>query len=164
MMAKVLMTKSKFQLYRTASENCSAAFSLVETVLAIGVVSFALLAVLGVMSTGSSSLRRAVDSTVYSQIVQSVLASAKQSDFSGLTNSAPVGWNGRLLYFDDRGVMLDGASNALYRATVSILSPAALPGTSSNYSDLAQISVRITKTANTNDAYKVSAIVANNGQ
>src|SRR5687767_4065395 len=56
-------------------------FSLVEVVLAIGVVSFAFVAILGLVPAGMSQFRQAIDTAVCAQIAQRVIGDAQQTDF-----------------------------------------------------------------------------------
>lgn len=60
------------------------AFSLVEVVLAIGIIAFAVVAILGLLAVGSDQFRIALDSTVCSQIAQRIFNDAEQSDFMTL--------------------------------------------------------------------------------
>lgn len=145
-----------------AARSRGGGFTLLEVALAIGVVSFALIAILGSMATGASTLRRAADTATQAQIAQSLLGSAGQSDFSVLTAAAPAGWDGKTNSFDERGFA--SATNAIYTATTKVLSPVSIPGTASPNNKLAKVSVTIVKNANTNDIFTVSEIVASNGQ
>jgi uncharacterized protein (TIGR02598 family) len=70
----------------TASK--SRAFSLVEVVLAVGVVSFAFVAILGLIPAGLAQFRQAMDISVCAQIAQRVISDAQQTDFDILTQSA----------------------------------------------------------------------------
>jgi uncharacterized protein (TIGR02598 family) len=76
-----------------------AGFSLGEVVLALGIVSFALVAVLGLMPAGLNASRRAIDISVGSQVVQRINEELQQTDFDSLT--APGALPDR--YFDDEG-------------------------------------------------------------
>jgi uncharacterized protein (TIGR02598 family) len=133
------------------------AFSLIEVTIAIGIVGFALLAVLGAISTGSNIQRQAINATVQAQIMQSVLGSLRQSDWTGLP-----GWDGTNLFFDERGVVLSNAANAIYTATPTVITSVSLPGAVAN-TNMARVNVQISKNT-TNDSVTVSAIIANNGQ
>lgn len=76
------------------------AFSLVEVVLAIGVVSFAFVAILGLLPAGMSQFRKAIDTSVAADIAQRVIDDAQQTDWDTLTN---IPWPA-YRYFDERGV------------------------------------------------------------
>jgi len=76
------------------------AFSLVEVVLAIGVVAFAFVAILGLLPAGMSQFRKAIDTSVATDIAQRVIDDAQQTDWDTLTNLAWPSYR----YFDERGV------------------------------------------------------------
>lgn len=61
-----------------------AGFSLIECALALGVVSFAFVALVGLIPVGLSTFNSAVDATVGSQISQGLLTEVRQAKFSTL--------------------------------------------------------------------------------
>lgn len=76
-----------------------AAFSLVEVTIALGIVSFALISVLGMMPVGLSSMRAAMDQTTEAQISRRIAGEMMLTPFSRLdawVSNSP-------LYFDDQG-------------------------------------------------------------
>lgn len=83
-------------------------FSLVEVIMAIGIVSFSVLAVLGLMPVGLSTLREATDSTVESQIVQRMASESWLTSFSALQTN----YNDRTFYYDDAGRYLAKSPDA----------------------------------------------------
>src|SRR5947207_4035315 len=62
----------------------SQAFSLIEVVLAVGVVAFAFVAILGLIPAGMSQFRQAIDTSVCSQIAQRVINDSQETDFTTL--------------------------------------------------------------------------------
>ena len=138
------------------------AFSLIEVTIAIGIVGFALLAVMGAISTGSNIQRQAINATIQAQIMQNVMGALRQSDWSKISNTTSSGWSGTNLYFDSRGVVTDQAA-AVYTATPTVSASVSLPGATAN-TNMARVSVQILKNGSTNDSVTVSAIIANNGQ
>ncbi len=80
-------------------------FSLVETVLALGVVAFALVALMGLLPVGLSNFRSAIDASVGAQIYQRVVTDMEQADFHRLVPSGGAGGYFILpiRYFDDQG-------------------------------------------------------------
>jgi uncharacterized protein (TIGR02598 family) len=117
------------------------AFTLIETVMAIGIISFALIGILGLMPAGMVTFQRAMDTSMSSHIVQQVVSNLQQGSFSDLSQQQPI------LYFDDQGNRLTGASEsgvqALYYVNTVVQTPAALPGGPS--SSLASVTVEIVK-------------------
>lgn len=110
-----------------------AAFSLVEVVMAIGIVAFAFISVLGMIPTGLSTFRQAMNTSVGSQIAQRVINDAQQMDFLTLSNQT----SGSFRYFDDQGNELDvsaqgdAPSNAIYHVRMVVTGSTATPSSSS---------------------------------
>jgi uncharacterized protein (TIGR02598 family) len=105
-------------------------FSLIEVTLAIGVISFALLALLGVMPVGMATLRDAMDRTTESQIIRQIGATALLTSYTNL----PTQFSGTTFYYDQEGTLL-GQSPAgrpegtRYSAQATLQSPN-FPGSS----------------------------------
>jgi len=108
--------------------NLQRGFSLVEVTLAIGIISFSLLTVLGLMPVGLTTLRQATEQTIESQIVQKIGSEAQLTSYSKLASS----FSGKTFYYSDQGNYL-GSSPASapvdtrYRA-VATLSSCVFPG------------------------------------
>jgi hypothetical protein len=71
------------------------AFSLVEVVLAVGVISFAFVAILGLLPAGLAQFRQAMDNSVGTQIAQRIILECQQTDFDVLFGDTLV--NGKLV-------------------------------------------------------------------
>ncbi len=67
-----------------ASSTESRAFSLIEVVLAVGVVAFAFVAIMGLIPAGMSQFRQAIDSSVCAQIAQRIINESQETDFTTL--------------------------------------------------------------------------------
>lgn len=65
-------------------------FSLVEVVLAVGVVAFAFVGVLGLLPAGMTQFRGAIDDTVSTEIAHRVIADARQMDFDALIDKPSI--------------------------------------------------------------------------
>jgi uncharacterized protein (TIGR02598 family) len=91
-----------------------AGFSLVEVTLALGLVGFAVIAVLGLLPTGLTTLRQSMDDTVEAQIVQAIAAQSVIANFTNLTNVS---------YFDDEGQPTKSLASARYTVTVTTNAP-----------------------------------------
>jgi len=74
---------SSFVLRPSSFRNGSG-FSLVEVVLAVGVVAFAFVAIMGLIPAGMQQFRQAIDTQVGSQIAQRLIEDAEQTDFNTL--------------------------------------------------------------------------------
>ena len=82
-----------------------AGFTLVETALALGIVAFALVPLIGLLPIGMQASRHASDLTIASQIAQRLSGMVAQdnfSDFSALVNGTS-NLEGNLYYFDSEG-------------------------------------------------------------
>lgn len=70
--------------------RCSAsiplAFSLVEVVLALGIVSFASMAILGLIPVGLTNFRQSMNTTVQAQIAQKLINDAQLTSYDKLIN------------------------------------------------------------------------------
>jgi len=67
-----------------ASSTESRAFSLIEVVLAVGVVAFAFVAIMGLIPAGMSQFRQAIDTSVCAQIAQRIINESQETDFTTL--------------------------------------------------------------------------------
>lgn len=102
------------------------AFTLVEIVMAIGVIAFAFIPLVGLIPVGLDMSRRAIDTTVQSQIVQQLTTEAQQTDFSSLSTLASNSTT-TPYYYDDQGNSSTNALNQIYEATYSISTNTSLP-------------------------------------
>ncbi|MDR0534466.1 MAG: Verru_Chthon cassette protein B [Verrucomicrobiales bacterium] len=140
-------------------KNKSNGFSLVEVVLALGILVFCLVALLGLLPMGIQSFRSAMSMTVESQIAQSLSSDLQLTDFSNLRAGT--------YYFDDQGMLLSDAPNAadarvIYTATVTLQdldSPADLPSTA-----VVNAMIEIVNKSTPNKKSDYSVIVANNNR
>ncbi len=130
-----------------------------EVVLAIGVVAFAFVAILGLLPTGMTQFRQAIDTTVCAQIAQRVIGDAQQTDFDTLIDKSnlpgtanysfrgPAVNNPQFRYFDERGgEVIPSTKNAqskpealspeekaliVYHVNVRVIPETAIPKTNS---------------------------------
>lgn len=98
-------------------------FSLVEVCVALGIVSFAVIAILGLIPSGLNTLKDSTAETVRAQIVRSIAASALTANFSSLNTNA---------CFDNDGQLLPTNSPTYPRYTVNATTSApSFPGSGS---------------------------------
>ena len=90
------------------------AFSLVEVTLALGIISFGLVAVMGLMPVGLTTMRQAMDASIEEQIVQKIAGEVLLTPFSQLSDSII----GKSYYFDDQGIAVATANNARFWVAV----------------------------------------------
>lgn len=126
-------------------------FSLVEVVIALGVIAFAIVAILGVVPTGLRTSAGAQDETRAAQIAQAVLstlASQAQTQFNNvklpLDDSSTTGFNlatpaTTTLYADNNGRLIAAPATAVYAVTIKIEDPPT--GFDAGYASLVSVSV-----------------------
>lgn len=82
--------------------------------MALGIVSFAFVALLGVLPVGLKSYRESMEATLRANIVRKVVANIEQSWGSeGLPTERRIDW------FDDQGTLVGGQSGAIFRVETS---------------------------------------------
>jgi len=91
------------------------AFSLVEAVIAIGIVSFAMLGVMGLIPVGLSTFRDAMSTTTRSEILSVITSEVLRTDASNLSATN--------YYFDERGIPVDSPGDQRRVFTASVAAP-----------------------------------------
>ncbi len=126
------------------------AFSLVEITVAIGIVAFAFMGILGLIPVGLNTYRKTIDLSVGSNIAQKVIREAQQTDFSTLVgaNTAAFQQSATPRYFDEQGTELttatDGNAKAIYQVNTCINPSTPIIGTNgTNNPNLATVTVQI---------------------
>ena len=114
--------------------------------MAIGVVAFAFVALFGLLPTGLTTFRQAIDTSVGSQIAQRVINEAQQTDFTTLTTttgtSTGTSFTQPVRYFDDQGDQTSGPNGAIYEVNTRIAPATVLPSGTS-FSGMATVTVQI---------------------
>ncbi|GAT32590.1 Verru_Chthon cassette protein B [Terrimicrobium sacchariphilum] len=124
------------------------AFSLVEVTIAIGIVAFAFVALVGVLPVGLQTFRRAVDASIGAQITQRILNDIQQTDFDVLVggHTSPFLFPSTTRYFDDQGSEVTMPSSAVYHVKTWINPTTDLPGggsTPASNGNLATVTIQI---------------------
>lgn len=118
----------------------SKAFTLVEVTLAIGIISFAFVAMFGLLPVGLNVSRQAIDTTIEAQIAQKLTSQALQTDFSMLKSLSDA----EATFFDDQGKPTT-AERAIYKTKFAVETTTSLPsGVSTD--KLATVSVHVLNT------------------
>jgi len=157
---------------RGAGRSRLGGFTLVEVTLAIGIISFAFVAMFGMLPVGLNVSRQAMDTTIEAQIVQQMKTQALQTDFSQLSE---LGKPGDELYFDDQGKAVE-AAQAVYKAGyMKVPDTTVLPGggAASVTSKLATVTIYVVNTkgsasraqadATSKEAKKFTILIPDNG-
>lgn len=164
---------ARHNLRRTAKSHLLAGFTLVEVTLAIGIISFAFVAMFGLLPVGLNVSREAIATTIETQIAQQMTTQALQTDFSQLprleqnTGTTPY-------YFDDQG-KASTPDSALYKARFTVSSSTKLPSNVTTQK-LATVTIYILNTrgnpakavpahdpVNDPDSKKVTVLIPDNG-
>jgi uncharacterized protein (TIGR02598 family) len=136
-------------------------FSLTEVAMAMGMIAFAFVALLGLLPVGLQTMRDAIDTTVTAQIASRLVNDAQQTDFDTLTNPEDLPepssrafrqrfeGDEEFRYFDDQGVEVpaEDKAKAIYHAIARISPVTEVPtkdgeGIERN-DDLATITVQV---------------------
>lgn len=118
-------------------------FSLVEVVLAMGIIAVAFIPLMGLLPIGLNTSQQAIDTTVQAQILQQMTGLAQEAGWSNLSTlckaSAPP------TYFDANGTIVSLPSAAVYTAAFSTPTNTVLPGGSTTTA-LDAVTIYILKT------------------
>ncbi len=128
-------------------------FSLVEVAVAMAIMGFGLLSIVGLVPMGLTNFRQAMNNTVESQIVQGITSELQLTSFKNLA----AGTN----YYDAEGNLTKVTSQAVYTAKVA-LNP--VGGTSfpmSLPSSAHSVTITIGNKSHANVSRTYSVIVAN---
>jgi uncharacterized protein (TIGR02598 family) len=126
-------------------------FSLIEVTIALGVVSFALIALFGLLPTGLTTFRSSIDRSVASQIAQNIISQARQTEFSSLSTLAtPAGSPKK---FTEDGDETTDATKTIYVAKVEVETQVTLPAaTVVPNTSMAKIRVRVANSPSGSEA------------
>ncbi len=133
-------------------------FSLIETVLALGIMGLAITALLGLLPHGIEMSRKAANVSAMSRIVDSVQSRLLMNSFEALKNLGST-----TLHFDDQGAVLEDGGDLTTTSYVVRVRPArgtalaTLPGATRNEDTLLCFAVDIAATANTNFSFDGAA-------
>lgn len=129
-------------------------FSLIEVTLALGIVSFAMVTLLGLIPVGLKSFQSAMRVTVESQIVRAVVTDINLKDYSTLGFTE--------YFFDVEGTPEQTSSKPVYTASLSFQS--GVEGMALDASSVRVATIDITSTVNPKRVSHYTVLVANNGR
>jgi len=111
------------------NRNRRKAFTLVETTIAMGIVAFAMVPILGLVPMGLSTFRNAISCTAEAQIVQALSNEILLTDYSLVATKYA---SEELSYYSDEGELLSSATDPaiIYTAKV-VLQDVAAPSDAS---------------------------------
>jgi len=132
--------------YRLKMRRLARGFSLIETVLALGIMSLAITALLGLLPHGLEMSRKAANASAQSRIIDQIRNRLSNNSFSSLELMG-----NQTLFFDDQGELLDKD----FEATVYVARVVAsairmtLPGVGETEENIVRFQVQIAATPNT---------------
>jgi uncharacterized protein (TIGR02598 family) len=145
---------------RNATKTTFAGFTLVEVILSLGILSFAMVALLGLIPLGLSTSRNAINITTESQIVQSLCNEIQLTDFSNISNT--------VLYYNEEGSIVNSSDQTiLYSVVISSeksISPATGLSTGSKTDSAQTVLIRVANKTTPKTTNSYSVIVFNNNQ
>ncbi|XHR30559.1 MAG: Verru_Chthon cassette protein B [Chthoniobacteraceae bacterium] len=124
---------------RTNRRRARGGFTLIETVIALGIAAFALTSLLGLLPCGLQNFRKAMDMTLQTQMAQVLVGKASQMSFDQLANLSSTPF-----FFDDNGNIVAADDPAgTYKASVSVSNTTTFPASTSGYSNsgVAQLTI-----------------------
>ena len=121
----------------------AAAFTLVELALALGIVSFAMVSIFGLVPIGLQASRDSSDQIARTNITKQIASEAQLTDFDKLADLTKSPY-----YFDADGVRCAKAESR-YSASASLRTSTDIPGTGSEkWNSVALIELEITSVSN----------------
>jgi uncharacterized protein (TIGR02598 family) len=141
----------------------SPGFSLIEVVLALGIVSFAFVGLLGLMPVGLDTLRKAIDTSAQSQIAQQISAEIQRAPFSDISDASFV--QRRFpMHFDDQGLPVpSGDPNELYKVDARTPYSPSLPGSTTASLGLLVVPLLVTNASKPAEPQSFSVLIADSG-
>ena len=131
----------------------SAGFSLVETVIAVGITATVIVTLLALLPIGLDTLRSASMRTSEARIKQAVVSNYKMTDWDEVEQQAGEG-SGRDFFFDERGAPVPSSSeNILFGARVWVEDRVTLAGDATENEYLRNLRIYITDRPDLEDAY-----------
>jgi len=94
------------------------AFTLVEIVLALGIVSFAIVGLIGLLTVSFDSGRASDEDTLIASMARQIVTELRAQPFDNLASQA--GDSGPIYYFDHEAHLVTSSSDAIYQAQVRI--------------------------------------------
>jgi len=142
------MDTSKPSGLSTSVMRSQRAFSLVEITVAIGIVAFAFMGILGLIPTGLNTYRQTINLSVGSNIAQKVVREVQQTDFTTLIggNTSAFQQSSTPRYFDEQGNELSATAQAkaIYQVNTCIIPSTPIIGTGGTSNpNIATVTVQI---------------------
>ena len=133
------------------------AFTLIEVLLSLGIVSFAFMALCGVLPVGLQTYREAMDATCRANIIRVISSELAQAPFAEIDAR-----KGQERFFSDQGLEVASAEAARFRVKYeNILGATSLFGAAN--SSLKPVTIDITSVQGGKSLSRVTVFIADNG-
>jgi len=119
-------------------------FSLAESLIAISILSFTLLTIIGFMPAGLDNLRKAEARAAKARIVASLVSELEAKSWNELDQAR--GSDSRNIFYDRNGMVEDQRLNFAYVARFRLMDFTGVPGTTTTPQDLITVEIDISDT------------------
>jgi uncharacterized protein (TIGR02598 family) len=158
------MSHSHLSILRGKALRCG--FSLVEVVMAFGLLSFALMGIVGLLPVGLSQFRESMDLTLQSQITQELVSEVQRTGYADLNGLSST------RHYDAEGVEVPDVDSA-YSAVITVPDPSAVdklisptwtdPVGGRALSNVKAVTISISSKRSAETPYTTTTYVANDG-
>ncbi|WP_255360055.1 Verru_Chthon cassette protein B [Verrucomicrobium sp. GAS474] len=139
------------------------AFSLVELLVALGIVCFALVPLLGLVPVGLASFRHAMNLNAQALIFQALSSESSLLDYSVATNSASAFSQSFPRFYDGTGARLTATrAGAVFEVSLNRVAFAA-PGGTASAANAQKLGFSLTNLSGKEKTQIYSVVVVNNG-
>jgi uncharacterized protein (TIGR02598 family) len=149
--------RKSFQGRRVGKFAGCTAFTLIEVLLSLGIVSFAFMALCGVLPVGLRTYREAMDATCRANIVRVITAELAQAPYGAID-----ALEGKDRFFSDQGLEVAADGDARFRVKYeNVLAAASVFGATN--SSLKPVTVDIFSVPDGRAMSRVTVFIADNG-
>jgi len=140
--------------------NCSGrvGFTLIEVLLSLGIVSFAFMALCGVLPVGLQTYREAMDATCRANIVRVISAELAQAGYTNIDSNL----TGTNRYFSDQGLAVSSPADARFCVKYVNVQSGTTLFTATN-SSLKPVTIEISSVQGGRSMARLTVFVADNG-